>query len=1306
VKPIGYANPICCISGYVYLNGQPVAGAEVRIEVAGRILRTTTKIQPGSPLPYYTASLDTAPLDAEPGDTIIITAQSSGQTKTQSFTVAEGGQQVDIVLPQSATEAVWTATDVTARSESAMVYDSARRVVVLFGGRDSKGDLLGDTWEWDGSTWSQRITPLAPAPRYGHAMVYDSARRVVVLFGGRGLPFDDMGFPYKDRKTWEWDGVGWIERDIPGPDNNGSDRIDHAMTYDAVRSQVVLFGGRSDANDTWVYDGAQWTQLTPAVSPTARRGHEMTYDVEREVVVLFGGRYSNVPQNPTNETWEWDGQTWRQRFSLSGSPPANTAPSLVYDVARRRTILFGGIQSGAPSSRSNDVWEWDGQTWVLQNLTLKPSVRHNNAIAYDANRNVTVIFGGTEGSITNPYGDTWEYDGTTWAIRTLQASNEVEHSANIYTPPAERRGAAVFAADGLIVLYGGQTATEFDTRTYAWDGLRWSRLSTVQPPGRIHAAVAPSDESDALLFGGLGEGDVFLDDTWRWEEQNWVQLSPALAPSARASHSLTFDARRKVWILFGGRNASGYLGDTWEFDGLAWTQRTPVISPPTRANATLTYNPNRERAVLIGGQSSHGLYGDIWEWDGSEWVERELAPQPPARSGHAATYDSARQSVVIHSGLGLTGPFADTWEYNGSFWRQRVLAQSMPPAWNSSMAYDPIRDRIVAFGGETTAGMLLGGHLHQVVGTPSDAPPIATIHRVTPTDARQGTDVISFTGGGADADTTDQITAYRWTLRGAPSGAPPLSTDASFTISADVLPLGAQVVEFRVQDDEGTWSQPVSIQIYIRTAAASTGNSAVTWNILLYVVGDNDLDTWMISRLIEPLRATRKAASVNIAILYDGSQVGDSRRYILSDQGVWSEFPAPETEVRMDDPETLTEFIRWGNAVLPRATYTALALVDHANAVVGFGEDRTSRSDGSAFLTPLELRSALDEATDAGSRKLDLIFFDGCSFGLLETAAIARDLAHFLVLSPNTMWGVFDYVGYRELADSADTPLTLATNIAESYATSIAAAQRPYTISVLDMAHFNAAWDAMSEFGDALLNYVSSDPEPRRQILREIRAGAQKYDSGGTLLDLDIEDSYVDLADLALRTRSAVADPTVLDTAQKVLDTLLGNPGAEIAPLVTFERHGSAQFVYYDQQLGRDRIYSIDLSNARGIGVYYPPRSSGGATSAYSDYVTHRLFDGTRTSGWTRFLLSGLPAQSIGDPLPLLNTQLIAPLLLQEGPETPTSTPTPTSTTTATATPTATVSATPTTPTNTPAPSITPTAITTLIRIFLPVLER
>src|SRR5262245_58710000 len=69
------------------------------------------------------------------------------------------------------------------RELAAMAYDSARGESVVFGGVATLA-VFGDTWEWNGTSWTVRTPASGPTGRYGHAMAYDAARGVTVLFGG------------------------------------------------------------------------------------------------------------------------------------------------------------------------------------------------------------------------------------------------------------------------------------------------------------------------------------------------------------------------------------------------------------------------------------------------------------------------------------------------------------------------------------------------------------------------------------------------------------------------------------------------------------------------------------------------------------------------------------------------------------------------------------------------------------------------------------------------------------------------------------------------------------------------------------------------------------------------------------------------------------------------------------------------------------------------------------------------------------------------------------------------------------------
>src|SRR5690349_13613012 len=99
--PPGASIPTCCMFGYVFIDGQPVAGAKVTITSAHGSVEEWTDVGPDSPLPYYRTSLSDPPLSVQAGDTITIQAEYSSHQRTMTHIALGGGQQVDVVLPRN-----------------------------------------------------------------------------------------------------------------------------------------------------------------------------------------------------------------------------------------------------------------------------------------------------------------------------------------------------------------------------------------------------------------------------------------------------------------------------------------------------------------------------------------------------------------------------------------------------------------------------------------------------------------------------------------------------------------------------------------------------------------------------------------------------------------------------------------------------------------------------------------------------------------------------------------------------------------------------------------------------------------------------------------------------------------------------------------------------------------------------------------------------------------------------------------------------------------------------------------------------
>jgi len=233
-----------------------------------------------------------------------------------------------------------TANSPPARSSHALALDQSRGIVVLFGGTSGTGADLGDTWEYDGQDWLQRQPVNSPGPRREARMAADVARSLVVLFGGgigaSGLPV--LG------DTWAWNGSTWTLRN---PATSPPARWSHGMTYDYGRGRIVLFGGANAAGtalqDTWAWTGAAWSQLQTVSSPSPRTRTAIAFDSWRSLVCLFSGHPNGA------DTWLFDGFTWR-RDPRTIAPPLRASSSLVHDVLRGRTVLFGGFHAGVYSN--------------------------------------------------------------------------------------------------------------------------------------------------------------------------------------------------------------------------------------------------------------------------------------------------------------------------------------------------------------------------------------------------------------------------------------------------------------------------------------------------------------------------------------------------------------------------------------------------------------------------------------------------------------------------------------------------------------------------------------------------------------------------------------------------------------------------------------------------------------------------------------------------------------------------------------------------------------------------------------------
>ncbi|MES2708651.1 MAG: hypothetical protein V4726_18800 [Verrucomicrobiota bacterium] len=268
---------------------------------------------------------------------------------------------------------------------------------------------------------------------------------------------------------------------------------DAAMAYDSRRGVTVVFGGLARgtlpgsaqtgnfiSDQTWEWDGLAWLLRRPPVSPPPLDQAGMVFDATRGRMVLFGGRkYTGTASGSvfslSNETWEYDGLNWTRPLPQI-SPPPNTRMSLCHDPARGETLLIGGDIFPYPERHA--LWAWNGLNWTrreapmpYRSATGAVEMYGQNAMAFDENRGVAVLFGSFSGS--NADYDVLEWDGSHWRAISPEAAPAGE------TPPRSTATGTAFYDPWrqLTGVAGGVSLTNEKSLRY-WDGIRWTGDST------------------------------------------------------------------------------------------------------------------------------------------------------------------------------------------------------------------------------------------------------------------------------------------------------------------------------------------------------------------------------------------------------------------------------------------------------------------------------------------------------------------------------------------------------------------------------------------------------------------------------------------------------------------------------------------------------------------------------------------------------------------------------------------------------------------------------------------------------------
>lgn len=432
--------------------------------------------------------------------------------------------------PSAATAPSPSVAPPSPRWGSSLAYDEANRDLVLFGGSSPSGSL-NETWTWDGKDW--RRYEVRPAPPRGMTslLAYDPTHRDVLLFGS--LRQADSWV----NGTWTWNGSSWQEL-RPQHEPAVTPDWEPTMASDPVSGTVLLLGFiqvRSGSTatmqpQTWSWNGKDWMELSPALSPQAPgqliSGGSRLY--------MTGASPVAAPGSDAGGMWQWDGSQWT--FTATPSYPSGPA---AFDQGNATIVLF-----------NRDTWTWAGSKWVRQHPTDHPEAM--GYMAYFPPLRKVVMWGDVTGRASNAM---WAWDGTNWSL--LQAGSIAPSPT-----PGHRDSATPAEAAALIRqivtsttpvllptwLPAGLDATvdatpDYFTVTYQTDQrdkqITFGIVVANPPPATgPHAAGGRLKFRSALApkFGQPGYADHMVYDTTDPGSQRWLMWTEpgTMSPSAQA----------------------------------------------------------------------------------------------------------------------------------------------------------------------------------------------------------------------------------------------------------------------------------------------------------------------------------------------------------------------------------------------------------------------------------------------------------------------------------------------------------------------------------------------------------------------------------------------------------------------------------------------------------------------------------------------------------------------------------------------------------------------------------------------------
>lgn len=1172
--PAGASQPVCCISGYVFLEGHPIAGAQIQIEnERGNQQSLVTQIYTDtSTQPIYQLSLSSDPLSVVVGETITVTARYGELQKRLRYVVQPGGQRLDLVLvPQNIGQSsnylfareIWGQANpgrlqhphniaINSKDERYVLDTDNARVQVF----DQQGQFQRG-WGTRGNQPGQFAAPMGiTVDASDNIYVADTANHRIQKFSRTGDLLLTLG------------GLGNAKGQFRNPEGVAVSRDGSIYVADSQNNRIQKFNARGQWLLTWGGAGSGNSQF---LYPTdlAFDSQDMLYVVDYQnyrvqkfdgagkFITKWGSQCSNLASCKGGEFHLPDGIAIDQQDQIYISDASHRVQQFTKEGAFLAQFGSKGVDAGQ------------------FNFPKGMAVDHQNNldVADEFNNRIQQF----NASLVWRAG--WGDQGSNDRQLAQPGGAVADGAGNLYVADTGHHRIQKFGADGA-------WQSNFGIQGSAPGQLNQPNDIAIDSQGNLYVADTNNQRiqkfSQAGVFikawgnAGSGAGQFSFPSGLAVDSQDYLYIAD------------TFNHRIQKFTN------NGAFVKSWGEQGINSGQMNAPEDLAIDAQDNLyvadTFNHRIQKFT------SAGAFVKSWGGQGSRNGEFDTVTSIAVdNAGNLLTTDNTLRVQKFSA----EGVWQTTWGERGVLPGQLHTPLRVTTAPQGVYVSDTDNNRIQLF----TAQLY--------------TKPIATITSLSKTTLSAEDQLVAY-GLGQDSDQTQGITTYRWVS--VEEGEKVLGTSMTLSILASQLKPGRPLLGFQVQDDEGEWSDLATERIVVYPSAEPVQHP---WAMLLYLAGDYDDHEELFRRfnqVLDQLCTQVMTNTVRIAAQLDGPGNGDTSRILIDPQASTPCQYELIGEQAMDQPAVLADFVAWGQQKFPAQQYY-LSIANHGQGVQGIAWDKTSdladdkTPNYSAYLSIKELSTALKQSNVLPVQVLQL---DACSMNLVETAYELQDRTQFLIASQYLGWDYFAYNDYAQAMATTAQPAQMAQAIVDHYAGLAENDQNPYTIAALDMQRASPTLKAIDALAAELQSFLQNDPS-HQAMLAQLWDATAKFESNGNHLN-DPLDVYIDLVQWAqLVAKADLNDPAVNQQAAILLEELIGQHR-----FISTNRHQSNAL---PSEYGGAYI---ELKQANGISIFYP----GDATDPlYKLYTSNVLFGFTESSRWPQFLTNALGTSSGQPPL-------------------------------------------------------------------------